>query len=193
MQRRLDNTLTELRRVDGILADFPNAVAQLSEELSTLERWAQAGDPSQPLTAAEQDMLAPLLEPWTKTGAQGWSLLKHTSNIHRTMSACVTETLLVMAVAKDHIFATLPAPVRDAINGPWRQSYGQSRHKMFGCPDSVQSAAEDNTHAHLLAQWKCDDVAGFHWGDAGVLQFWIKPDDLQAGHWHNAYMTFEGH
>ena len=109
------------------------------------------------------------------------------------MSDCVAETLLVMAVAQDEVFATLPPPVCDAINGPWRQPCKWRDHKMFGALDNVQSAVEDNAHAYLLAQFQCDDVAGFHWGDAGVLQFWIRPDHLTAGHWDKAYMTFEGH
>lgn len=193
LQTGLKNTLSALRRVEEILADFPSAVSHLSKGLSALESWAKAGDPWQPLTETEQEMLAPLLEPWTTSGARGWSLLKYSYAIHHRMSDCVKETLLVMAVAEDKVFATLPAPVRDAVNGPWRQAYEQRRHKMFGTPDSVQTAAAENAHAYLLVQLQCDDVAGFQWGDAGVLQFWIRPDDLGAGHWDKAYMTFEGH
>jgi Domain of unknown function (DUF1963) len=108
------------------------------------------------------------------------------------MADCVRETLLVIAVAPDRDFATLPAPVRAAVEGPWRQPYDRGHHQMFGCPDSIQEAADANAQSYLLLQLQCDDIAGFHWGDAGVLQFWIRPADLKAGRWDRAYMTFEG-
>jgi hypothetical protein len=181
--------------MDAILADVPAATRQLLEELETLEVWAKAGTRWPPLTEAEQQVLAPLLDPWTGSGGLGRALLDSTYGVHRRMADCVRETLLVLAVAPDHDFATLPDPVRAAIQGPWRQPYDRGHHQMFAGPDSIQMAAEDNAHALLLLQLQlqCDDIAGFHWGDAGVLQYWIRPADLAAGLWGRAYMTFEGH
>lgn len=193
LQAKLENAKATLKRLDGILADFPAATRRLVEELETMEAWAQMGNRWAPLTEAEQDMLAPLLEPWTTSQGLGNAHLDRTYQIHRYMNDCVSETLLAMAVAEDGLFGMLPEPVREAINGPWRQPYDRSCHQMFGCPDSVQVAAEENEHARLLLQLQCDDIAGFHWGDAGVLQYWIRPADLEAGRWDRAYMTFEGH
>ena len=95
--------------------------------------------------------------------------------------------------AGDALFVFLPEPVREVINGPWRQPHDRGRHQMFGCPDSIQVAGEENDHAWLLLQLQWEDIAGFHWGDAGVLQFWIRPKDLGARRWERAYMTFKGH
>jgi uncharacterized protein YwqG len=108
------------------------------------------------------------------------------------MGDCVIETLLVMAVSEDAVFYRLPEAVREAVNGPWRQPCDRGHHQMFGFPDSIQDAAASNAQSYLLLQLQCDDLAGFHWGDAGVLQFWIRPEDLEAGQWDRAYMTFEG-
>lgn len=193
LQARLDNTKAALKRLDGILADVPAATRQLVEELETMEAWAQRGDRWAPLTVAEQDMLAPLLESWTASSGLGNACLDRTYQVHRYMKDCVDETLLAMAVAEDGVFGILPEPVREAINGPWRQPYDRGHHQMFGCPDSVQVAAEENEDSRLLLQLQCDDIAGFHWGDAGVLQYWIRPADLEAGRWDRVYMTFEGH
>lgn len=63
---------------------------------------------------------------------------------------------------------------------------------MFGEPDSVQDAASTYMGCYLLLQLQCDDLAGFHWGDAGILQFWIRPADLEAGRWDRVTMSFEG-
>lgn len=192
LQARLDNTLLAVKRLDTILGDFGAATRQLAVELETMAEWARIGDRWQPLSDAEQDGLAPLLEPWTTYRGLGWAHLNRTYGIHRSMQDCVTETLLVMAVAGDEVFSRLPEPVREAVGGPWRQPYRQGQHQMFGCPDSIQDAAATNAQAYLLLQLQCDDLAGFHWGDAGVLQFWIAPEDLTAGRWDRARMTFEG-
>jgi hypothetical protein len=193
VQAQLEKMQSALKQLDATLADLPAATRRLVEELETMEIWARAGDRWAPLTEAEQQILAPLLAPWTtmSTGL-GRAHLDKTTSVHRRMADCVRETLLVMAVAPDRDFATLPEPARAAIQGPWRQPYDRGHHQMFGCPDSIQSAADDNAHALLLLQLQCDDLAGFHWGDAGVLQYWIRPADLKAGRWDRAYMTFEG-
>ncbi len=193
VQARLENTRTALKQLDATLADLPGAIRRLVEELETMEMWARAGDRWTPLTEAEQQVLAPLLTPWTtmSTGL-GRAFLDKAHGVHLRMADCVRETLLVMAVAPDRDFATLPAPVRAAVEGPWRQPYDRGHHQMFGCPDSIQEAADANAGSYLLLQLQCDDIAGFHWGDAGVLQFWIRPTDLKAGRWDRAYMTFEG-
>lgn len=193
LQARLENTRAALRRLDGVLADFPAATRQLVQELEAMETWAQRGDRWAPLTEGDQEMLAPLLEPWTDLAGLGYAHLDRTSQVHRYIKDCVDETLLAMAVAEDGIFGLLPEPVRAAINGPWRQPYDRGHHQMFGCPASVQVAAEENEDARLLFQLQCDDIAGFRWGDAGVLQYWIRPADLEAGRWDRVYMTFEGH
>lgn len=182
-----------LKRLDDIFRDYDAASRQMVENLATLDTWAANGDRWQALTEPEQAMLAPLLEPLTAPHGLGWAHLTETSGIHRSMQDCVDETLLVMAVAEDGVFNSLPEPLRAAINGPWRQPYRRSRHQMFGSPASLQSAAEDNANAFLLLQLQSDDIAGFHWGDAGVLQFWIRPEDLESGHWERVCMTFEGH
>jgi hypothetical protein len=192
LQARLDQSLKAAKRLDSILADFGAATRQLATELETMTDWAQIGDRWQPLSEAEQEALAPLLEPWTTYHDAGWAFLKRTNSVHPGMGDCVIETLLVMAVAGDEVFSRLPEPVRDAVNGPFRQPYRRGHHQMFGCPDSIQDAAASNAQSYLLLQLQCDDLAGFHWGDAGVLQFWIRPEDLEAGRWDRAYMTFEG-
>ncbi len=192
LQAKLDNSIKAARRLDSILADFGAATRQLATELETMTDWAQIGDRWQPLSEAEHEALAPLLEPWTTYHDAGWAFLKRTNSVHRGMVDCVTETLLVMAVSEDELFSRLPEAVREAVNGPWRQPYDRGHHQMFGCPDSIQDAAASNAQSYLLLQLQCDDLAGFHWGDAGVLQFWIRPKDLEAGRWDQAYMTFEG-
>ncbi|MHB0937140.1 MAG: YwqG family protein [Armatimonadota bacterium] len=43
----------------------------------------------------------------------------------------------------------------------------------------------------LLLQLDTDDDAGMMWGDAGMLYFWIKKDDLAAGRFENCWMILQ--
>ncbi|TAG25807.1 MAG: DUF1963 domain-containing protein [Rhodobacterales bacterium] len=191
-QARLETTQRALKQLDATLADIPAATGRLVEELETMEMWARAGDRWTPLTEAEQQVLAPLLNDWTDYNGLGRAHLNETYEVHRRIDDCVTETLLVMAVAEDAVFERLPEALREEVNGPYRQPSRGVFHKMFGEPSSIQDAAFANQGSYLLLQLHCDDLAGFHWGDMGVLQFWITPSALQAGRWEEAYLTFEG-
>jgi hypothetical protein len=43
----------------------------------------------------------------------------------------------------------------------------------------------------LLAQFDSDDQAGFMWGDAGVLYFMIRPDDLATATFDSIGFTWQ--
>jgi len=182
-----------LDRVKDYEANFDSRAAALSPSLESLWAWGQNGDRWSALSDADQSEIAPALHTWLEYEGFGRLLLEQTDEIHRDISDCIAETLRVMAVSSDEVFGTLPQAVRDAVNGAHRQPRAQSHHKMFGEPDCIQTAAIENEDSFLLLQLQCDDIAGFHWGDAGVLQFWIRPEDLEAGRWERAHMTFEGH
>jgi len=67
------------------------------------------------------------------------------------------------------------------------------RHQLLGLPREVQNAAEDFADHVLLAQFDYDDAMFWHWGDVGVIQFWIRPEDLAARRFERAVASFEGH
>jgi uncharacterized protein YwqG len=43
----------------------------------------------------------------------------------------------------------------------------------------------------LLLQLDSDDGAKMMWGDAGMLYFWIRRDDLRAGRFDKVWMAFQ--
>lgn len=56
------------------------------------------------------------------------------------------------------------------------------RHRMFGWPDTVQTIGEAGDGSWvLLLQVSSGDLAGWEWGDCGLLHFWIRRQDLAAG------------
>ena len=73
-----------------------------------------------------------------------------------------------------------------------RREYAQ--HQMFGRGRVIQVAADDMAHEHiLLLQLSPDDAIGWNLGDAGALQYWIRPADLAAQRFENTVLTFESH
>jgi uncharacterized protein DUF1963 len=73
-----------------------------------------------------------------------------------------------------------------------RGDYAQ--HQMFGRGRVIQVAVDDMAREHLLLlQLSPDDALGWHMGDHGALQYWIRPADLAAQRFENTVLTFESH
>lgn len=79
-------------------------------------------------------------------------------------------------------------------------------HQIGGEPSPIQdrnmadsvAALVDGANARgsdwvLLLQLESDDAAGFMWGDAGALYFWIRRADLAERRFDRAWMVFECH
>ncbi len=180
-------------RMEHEHAHFDAECASLLASVTALQDWASRGNRWAMLTEVEQAEIAPLLARWTDYGALGQLHLDATRQVHRSMGDAANETLGIMAVAPDAVFADLPEAVRVAVDGPYRQPTHGLRHQMFGPPTSIQTAAEDFSDHYLLLQINTDDLQGFSWGDMGILQFWIRPADLVAGNWSAANFSRECH
>ena len=56
----------------------------------------------------------------------------------------------------------------------------------------MQGQVDERADEVLLFQADNDEMMLWMWGDLGVLQFWIKPDDLITKNWGAVEGTFEG-
>jgi hypothetical protein len=65
-------------------------------------------------------------------------------------------------------------------------------HQLLGHPMIIQDPPEAEDH-RLLAQFTYDSGLGWYFGDVGAYQYWLKPEDLAAGRWGKARLTFESH
>ncbi len=101
-------------------------------------------------------------------------------------------TILALATANDDLYLQIPKKAREAINQSYRLPiYGWNQ--MFGVPTSIQdSAVFENAGKHLLLQLFSDDMMCWEFGDAGICQFWISPENLEAQNWSEVNVTFEG-
>jgi uncharacterized protein YwqG len=78
---------------------------------------------------------------------------------------------------------------------------GGSSHKLLGHDDPVQDSvleearlvAKDDAEWILLLQLDTDDRAGMMWGDAGMLYFCIRADDLDARRFDRTLLIMQCH
>lgn len=73
-----------------------------------------------------------------------------------------------------------PEQDRDALNDALFETLSRSGHKFGGHPDFTQSDPRDpGDRRVLLLQLDSDD--SMMWGDSGIANFFIDPDDLKRG------------
>ncbi len=102
-------------------------------------------------------------------------------------------TIVTLLSAEERGYATLPEPVRDLVNTEYLLPTGGC-HQMFGEPTDVQgNAVWEHEQDYLLLQLSYDDLMHWSFGDNGVYQFWISPEELAKRNWATAAMTFECH
>jgi hypothetical protein len=73
----------------------------------------------------------------------------------------------------------------------WR--FSASHHQMLGHAPSCQDAEQVTNPDILLLQLCYDREIGIGFGDVGAASFWIKPADLAARRFENAWAEIVGH
>ena len=86
--------------------------------------------------------------------------------------------------------AAMPDEVLEYYNECDRRSSPYA-HQMFGVGGCPQDALYCHLSDNLLLQIAYDTPPEFRFGDVGVWQFWISPENLAAGNWDKAELTFE--
>lgn len=89
-------------------------------------------------------------------------------------------TLRAMASGPAQLHAALPPAIAERIDRDHRQPQG-AVHRMFGAPSG---------EGLLLLQLASDDLMEWHFGDGGVFQFRISPQDLAQGWLDRAELAF---
>jgi hypothetical protein len=105
-----------------------------------------------------------------------------------------TRTLRAMITGPDRAYAALPEKVRNLANRDYLLPPGVW-HQMFGWGVEIQddSRAMREQGNIMLLQLTYDDLMHWSFGDNGVYQFWIAPEDLIRQNWSAVKMTFECH
>jgi hypothetical protein len=194
LRRSLHGTSPEAAEIATRIAANEAQLEKLGDQEREFRRfvdeareWTKGRNPWEFMPPAEAEKLLELMKradeefkPFTGVYASRW------------LATLEKTTLLTLASADEHAYATLPERARNFINqncllppNVW--------HQMFGCPLNIQTAGHDNSDQHLLLQLTYDDLMFWNFGDNGVYQFWISPEDLEIRNWASVNMTFECH
>jgi uncharacterized protein YwqG len=106
---------------------------------------------------------------------------------------CLSHSAEAAALVSDETLEAVRwrhSPLLAGIGGRGRQV----SHQLMGAGTSIQGAPERFRDTHfLLMQFDSDYGMDWMWGDQGVLQYWITPDDLKARRFDRVIVTLEGH
>jgi hypothetical protein len=171
--------LAELSRLEPVFRDF---VQETSD-------WCGGRDPWSFMTPADIEQLKARLK-------RAEEQFRECSGVYALTMIEYLEaaTLRTLATADSRGYATLPEQVRALINQEYLLPPGRW-HQMFGWGEEIQgdSSAMREEGYIMLLQLTHDDMMFWGFGDNGVYQFWISPDDLARRNWSAVRMTCECH
>lgn len=105
----------------------------------------------------------------------------------------ILQAVLEMARGDSAAYAALPGPLKEAINTRGRMPHS-GWHQMFGRGVNIQGNPMIEMDDHvMLAQFVYDSIMDWQFGDVGAFQFYLSDQDISAGNWGRAQMTFECH
>ena len=96
--------------------------------------------------------------------------------------------------ARHHIafsgdLSDIPAQLVEAWRPMERLEVGDGHHKMLGDAVSVQDVQMADENNVLLLRLDSDEIAGFCWGDAGILHIAVSRADLAARNFARTHLN----
>jgi hypothetical protein len=178
----------EIARHEKRLADMAALEPALRKEIDKFTVFVAGRDPWTRMTDEEVEAFAAGV---TSNGTQLEELLRY--RVPERLDQCERDMLVTIA-GDDGGYRALPPRLRDRVDREFAMPLGIP-HQMFGRPADIQGGAIDNDAegSHLLLQLGHDDLLRWSFGDNGVYQFWISPQDLAARNWLGVRLTFECH
>lgn len=111
-----------------------------------------------------------------------------------TLRDAAGEAYREMMVGPRAVYERIPTKIREYLETKRRRSAWNDSgcHQIFGVGSDPQDMSFQRSDDILLFQVISDDMMSWRWGDIGVLQFWIKPEDLIAQNWAAVEGTYAG-
>lgn len=196
-----------LRRVDDSRA---NEIAEVEARIAATEARLAERQPAEAAFVAFTDDMAAWVagrDPWQRMATDDivhlTAALERTGGEFREFTRFIvpariedleSSTLRAMIAGPDRAYDALPEAVRDLVNRDYLLPPGYW-HQMFGWGEEIQgdSCAMREEGNIMLLQLTHDDMMAWSFGDNGIYQFWIDPEDLRRRDWSRVRMTCESH
>lgn len=191
---RVATARENVERVEAALKSLAQDRAAYHVFTENVAAWAGAQAPWVQLTPEDLTVLRALFAEVAGRPSPGRFHAHYAAGIapYRDITDLTTDTLRAVAAAEPWAFEGLPKPVQTLILDRYRQPSKHGWHQMFGTGQDTQGNNETRADQHMLMQLSHDQLVDLRLGDSGALQFWIEPQDLQAGNFDRAYATLTG-
>lgn len=170
------------------LENLKDTARQFEGICTEVSRWAESVPRWHQLSSAETDELKAVFGKVTAGDLRQFCR----SPVPGSLEDLLTQTYQEMLSADDWVFSKLPLPIRIVLSEDYTLPTRGYCHQMFGRGISVQSnAAWEHEGDHMLLQLAYDVEMGWNFGDMGVFQYWISPENLKLRNWSAVEMSFE--
>lgn len=182
---RVQAARSELAGRKADLAAIEAQRAGLPDMMAAIDQFTDGRAPWQQLTLDECGVVAEFLN---ELHARFGDIVRFT--IPDSTAALATLSLRTMITGEGEALSAMPEEELQRINQGFLLPL-QHPHQMFGLGGCQQSARDGHRGDILLLQLGYDDMMEWRWGDMGLFQFWISPQDAAQGRWEAAELTFE--
>ncbi|MEJ2458660.1 MAG: DUF1963 domain-containing protein [Novosphingobium sp.] len=177
------HTVTARRRT--ALAAIETQRDGLPDMIAAIDQFVTGREPWEPLGTEEQAVVEDFLD---ELHASYADVVAH--HAPHSTGELATLSLRTMMTDTADAFAAMPEDQLARINREYRLPV-IDQHQMFGLGGCPQSTRNEHRGDILLLQLGYDDMMEWRWGDVGLFQFWISPENAAAGRWDAAELTFE--
>ncbi|MFK4875012.1 DUF1963 domain-containing protein [Novosphingobium sp. ZW T3_23] len=182
---RLEAARRAVDREDARLHACRMQHAALEQVTQAMDEFTRERDPWAPLTSEESTVLQDVLVHVNRDCAD---LVRH--HVPQTLADLAAFSLRAMVSGPPEALAQVSDAELAHINAAYRLA-NLHQHQIFGPGGSRRAMGEDHRRDVLLLQLAYDDMMEWNWGDMGLYQFWISPEDLANRRWDRASLTFE--
>lgn len=194
--RRFGGKAKEIAEIEARMAANKAEIAERFPAARALESfvgetaaWVEGRDPWAQMADADIERLKAAL---ARAAKEFYAFVRYIAPTR--VEDLEARTLRTMLTGPEQAYAALPESVRARVNRDYLLP-PEVWHQMFGRGVEIQgdSCAMREMGNIMLLQLTYDDLMEWSFGDNGIYQFWIAPDDLTVRNWSDAKMTFECH
>ncbi|WP_395331019.1 DUF1963 domain-containing protein [Novosphingobium sp. BL-8H] len=177
----LDEAHAALAASEAEIPALEGEQAELGRMIEAMEGFVSGRDPWAALSEDEVEVVGEVLAQVHHDCAR---LVRFC--VPQSLEPLATVSLRAMVTGDLGAFGQVPPAELDRINSANLLAIGH-QHQLFGAGASHADQPDDI----LLLQLGCDDLVEWNWGEGGVFQFRIAPEDLAAARWDRVTLAFE--
>jgi len=179
--RARENCEERLEHARNMLSSEKRNEETLPKLMAELSRISEEGEALSPMTRQDYEILLELTK----------ALTGISSKVYQALPRHMRGVLSILAFGAQPKPVLLPPTVASRWNNKPYSDDGP--HLFLGAGKPVQKIDKKLKSYQPLLHLSGDSVLGLSWGDNGVVQFWMHPDDIRERNWDKVKLRMAGH